>query len=57
MRVPVVLHTNDGIRFGVTVPDLLGCFSSGETFDDVKKWIDFFIYKKSIESQIITRRI
>ena len=34
MRFPVVLHTDDGIRFGVTVPDLPGCFSSGDTFDD-----------------------
>lgn len=33
MRFPVVLHTDDGVRFGVTVPDLPGCFSSGETFD------------------------
>ncbi len=34
MRYPVVLHTDDGIRFGVTVPDLPGCFSAGNTFDD-----------------------
>ncbi len=34
MRFPVVLHTDDGIRFGVTVPDLPGCFSAGDTFDD-----------------------
>lgn len=34
MRFPVVLHTDDGVRFGVTVPDLPGCFSSGETFDE-----------------------
>jgi len=34
MRFPVVLHTDDGVRFGVTVPDLPGCFSSGNTFDD-----------------------
>lgn len=33
MRYPVVLHTDDGIRFGVTVPDLPGCFSTGDTFD------------------------
>jgi predicted RNase H-like HicB family nuclease len=33
MRFPVVLHTDDGIRFGVTVPDLPGCFSAGDTFD------------------------
>ena len=34
MRFPVVLHTDDGVRFGVTVPDLPGCFSSGDTFDE-----------------------
>ena len=34
MRFPVVLHTDDGIRFGVTVPDLPGCFSAGDTFDE-----------------------
>jgi len=33
MRFPVVLHTDDGVRYGVTVPDLPGCFSSGNTFD------------------------
>jgi len=32
MRFPVVLHTDDGVRFGVTVPDLPGCFSGGDTF-------------------------
>ena len=34
MRYPVVLHTDDGVRFGVTVPDLPGCFSAGATFDE-----------------------
>ena len=34
MRFPVVLHTDDGNRYGVTVPDLPGCFSAGNTFDD-----------------------
>jgi len=34
MRFPVVLHTDDGIRFGVNVPDLPGCFSTGDTFND-----------------------
>ena len=33
MRFPVVLHSDNGVRFGVTVPDLPGCFSSGDTFD------------------------
>lgn len=34
MRFPVVLHSDDGVRFGVTVPDLPGCFSAGDTFDE-----------------------
>lgn len=34
MRFPVVLHSDDGVRYGVTVPDLPGCFSSGDTFDE-----------------------
>ena len=33
MRYPVVLHTDDGVRFGVTVPDLQGCFSAGDSFE------------------------
>ncbi len=34
MRYPVVLHTDDGVRYGVTVPDLPGCFSAGDTLDE-----------------------
>lgn len=34
MRFPVVLHTDNGIRYGVTAPDLPGCFSAGDTFED-----------------------
>jgi predicted RNase H-like HicB family nuclease len=33
MHFMVVLHSDDGVRFGVTVPDLPGCFSSGDDFD------------------------
>lgn len=33
MRFPIVLHSDDGVRFGVTVPDLPGCFSAGDTLD------------------------
>ncbi|MEI2415606.1 type II toxin-antitoxin system HicB family antitoxin [Orrella sp. JC864] len=47
MRYPVVLHTDDGIRYGVTVPDLPGCFSAGDTFEDalesVKEAIDLHL--------------
>jgi len=47
MRFPVVLHSDDGIRYGVTVPDLSGCFSGGDTFDQaiesVKEAIDLHL--------------
>ncbi len=33
MRFALALHTDDGVKYGVTVPDLPGCFSAGETFD------------------------
>jgi predicted RNase H-like HicB family nuclease len=34
MRFPIALHTDDGVAYGVTVPDLPGCFSAGDTFDE-----------------------
>ena len=34
MKFTVVLHTNDGQRYGVIVPDLPGCFSGGDDLDD-----------------------
>ena len=34
MKFIVVLHTDDGQRYGVTVPDLPGCFSAGDDLDD-----------------------
>jgi len=34
MRFALALHTDDGTRYGVTVPDLPGCFSAGDTFDE-----------------------
>jgi len=47
MRFPVVLHTDDGVRYGVTVPDLPGCFSAGDTFEEaldcVKEAIDLHL--------------
>lgn len=47
MRFPVVLHTDDGIRYGVSVPDLPGCFSAGdaleEALENVKEAIDLHL--------------
>lgn len=31
MKYPVVLHKDADSEYGVTVPDVPGCFSSGET--------------------------
>jgi predicted RNase H-like HicB family nuclease len=34
MRYPIVIHKDAGSSYGVTVPDLPGCFSGGDTLDD-----------------------
>ena len=34
MRYPVVVHKDTKSAYGVTVPDLPGCFSAGETLDE-----------------------
>lgn len=34
MRFSLALHTDDGVSYGVTVPDLPGCFSAGNTLDE-----------------------
>jgi predicted RNase H-like HicB family nuclease len=34
MRYPVVIHKDPASGYGVTVPDLPGCFSAGETLDE-----------------------
>jgi predicted RNase H-like HicB family nuclease len=33
MHYPVVIHKDAKSAYGVTVPDLPGCFSAGNTFD------------------------
>ena len=33
MRYPVVIHKDKDSDYGVTVPDLPGCFSAGETME------------------------
>ena len=35
MKYPIVIHKDHGSSYGVTVPDLPGCFSGGETLDEV----------------------
>ena len=34
MKYPVVIHKDSDSDFGVTVPDLPGCFSAGQTEED-----------------------
>ena len=34
MRYPVVIHKDKSSDYGVTVPDMPGCFSAGDTLED-----------------------
>ena len=34
MRFPIVIHKDQRSSYGVTVPDLPGCFSGGETLEE-----------------------
>ncbi len=34
MRYPVVIHKDDDLDYGVTFPDLPGCFSAGDTIEE-----------------------
>lgn len=34
MRYPVVIHKDKSSNYGISVPDLPGCFSVGETIED-----------------------
>ena len=34
MRFAIVVHKDEGSGYGVTVPDLTGCFSGADTLDD-----------------------
>ncbi len=34
MRFPIVIHKDSGSDYGVTVPDMPGCFSAGATTDE-----------------------
>lgn len=44
MNFAVVLHSDDGVHYGATVPDLPGCFSAGDSVEEalemVKEAID-----------------
>jgi len=34
MNFPIAIHKDPGSDYGVTVPDLPGCFSAGSTIDE-----------------------
>ena len=34
MHCPIVIHKDTGTGYGVTVPDLPGCFSAGDTLEE-----------------------
>ena len=34
MFIPVAIHKDEGSVFGVSVPDVPGCFSYGDTVED-----------------------
>ncbi|MEL7083867.1 MAG: type II toxin-antitoxin system HicB family antitoxin [Cyanobacteria bacterium J06597_1] len=34
MRYPIVIHKDSDSAYGVTVPDVPGCFSAGDTFEE-----------------------
>ncbi len=57
MRFSVVLHTDDGVRYGVTVPDLPGCFSAGDTLDEalenVREAIDLHLEGMAEDGELL----
>jgi predicted RNase H-like HicB family nuclease len=47
LRFPIVIHKDPDSEYGVTVPDLLGCFSAAETLDEA-----FGAAKEAIECHL-----
>ncbi|MEB0140324.1 MULTISPECIES: type II toxin-antitoxin system HicB family antitoxin [unclassified Undibacterium] len=44
MDIPVVIHKEDGSVYGVSVPDIPGCYSHGETIEEAIKNTKVAIY-------------
>lgn len=44
MKYPIVLHTDNGVSYGVIVPDVPGCFSAGDTFDEALEMAEEAIF-------------
>ncbi len=34
MNLPIIIHKDENTGYGVTIPDLAGCFSYGDTLDE-----------------------
>ncbi len=49
MRYPIVIHKDEGSCYGVTVPDLPGCFSAGYTLDET-----FEMAREAIEGHCVS---
>jgi len=37
MKYPVLIHKESGTEYGVTIPDIPGCFTAGQTVDEALK--------------------
>ncbi len=37
MRYPIVIHKDECSDFGVTIPDIPGCYSAGDSYDEALK--------------------
>lgn len=45
MKMPIAIHKDPGSSYGVTVPDIPGCFSGGDTLDEAIKNAGDAIYQ------------
>ena len=43
MRYPTVIHHEKGSAYGVTIPDIPGCFSAGKSIDEALENTQFAI--------------
>lgn len=58
MKYPIAIHKDIDSCYGVTVPDVPGCFSAGETLDEamnnVQEAISLNLKKLTIDNLIKT---
>lgn len=45
MKMPIAIHKDPSSSYGVTIPDLRGCFSGGDTLDEAIKNAEVAIYQ------------